>query len=93
MAEQEADFVTILSSELIATVMEQYFNKSMYKQRVKVVDLKPTETGYMFSLAFVKEHVEQRQQHTHHMVSAASLLDNGRDTKGRFTKVKGASNG
>ena len=49
----EADTVIILSSELIAEVMESYFNKDMFKKRVKVVDLKSTETGYMFSVAFV----------------------------------------
>ena len=36
MAEQGADFVTILSSELIADVVERYFNSELYKVPVKV---------------------------------------------------------
>jgi len=50
---EAADTVVILSSELIAKIAEQYFNKYMFKQQVAIVDLKPTETGYMFSIAFV----------------------------------------
>lgn len=53
MTEQGADTVVILSSELIAKITEEYFNKTMFKQKVEIVDLKPTETGYMFSVAFV----------------------------------------
>lgn len=53
----DADFLTVLSSELIAEVMEDYFNKKMYRQRVKVVDLQPQGSGYAFSLAFVKDDV------------------------------------
>lgn len=51
----DADFVTILSSELIATVVEAYFNTVMYKVPVRIVDLKPTSDGYAFSLAFVTQ--------------------------------------
>ena len=51
------DFLTVLSSELIAEVMEEYFNKKMYRQKVKVVDLQPQGSGYAFSLAFVKDTV------------------------------------
>jgi hypothetical protein len=52
---KDADTIGILSSELIAKITEQYFNKVMFKQRVSVVDLKPTANGYMFSIAFVEE--------------------------------------
>jgi hypothetical protein len=52
--EREADTVVILSSELISKITEEYFNKTMFKQKVEIVDLKPTETGYMFSVAFVQ---------------------------------------
>ncbi len=55
MAERDADTVVILSSELIAKITEEYFNKTMFKQKVEIVDLKPTDTGYMFSVAFVKK--------------------------------------
>ena len=54
MPDKEADFVTILSSDMIAQIVEEYFNKKVYKQQVEVVDTKPTEAGYMFSLAFVQ---------------------------------------
>ena len=59
MLDKEADFVTILSSDMIAQIVEEYFNKKVYKQQVEVVDTKPTEAGYMFSLAFVQ--VAQRR--------------------------------
>ena len=50
-----ADFVTILSSELIAKVVEEYFNRVMFKMPITIVDLKPTADGYAFSLAFVEQ--------------------------------------
>ena len=55
MSENDSDFVTILSSELIATIVEAYFNDVMYKVPVHIVDLKPTSDGYAFSLTFVTE--------------------------------------
>ena len=81
---QNADFVTILSSDMIARIVEEYFNKKVYKQQVEVVDAKATEAGYMFSLAFV-------QQSKKHIVEESSV-DNmpltlrGRNNKGRFSK-------
>ena len=59
MAEREADTVVILSSELISKITEEYFNKTMFKQKVEIVDLKPTENGYMFSVAFISKEVKQ----------------------------------
>jgi len=53
MAELEADTVVILSSELISKIVGEYFNRKMFKESVEIVDLKPTETGYMFSVAFI----------------------------------------
>ena len=53
MAELEADTVVILSSDLISKIVGEYFNRKMFKENVEIVDLKPTETGYMFSVAFV----------------------------------------
>ena len=49
----DADFTTTLSSELIAEVMERYFNKEMYKKKVKVVDLKMSQDMCMFGLTWV----------------------------------------
>jgi hypothetical protein len=57
---QQGDTVIMLSSELIAEVMEQYFNKAMFKKRVKITDLKPTEQGYAFSLAFVDKEADKQ---------------------------------
>lgn len=51
----EADFTTMLSSDMIGQIVEEYFNKHMYKKKVKVVDLKATESGYMFLLAFMSQ--------------------------------------
>jgi hypothetical protein len=53
--EDAGDFAVVLSSELIAKVMQEYFVKVMFKQRVRIVDLKPASDGYMFSVAFVKD--------------------------------------
>lgn len=91
MAETEglaADFVTILSSELIAEVVEAYFNSEMYKVPVKVVDLKPTSDGYAFSLAFDKARgVVERQKET---VTELKVVESGskRSKNGRFTATK-----
>lgn len=97
----DADFVTILSSELIATVVEAYFNTVMYKVPVKVVDLKPTSDGYAFSLAFVtdsvanvSENVVKSDEMAEFAGKVADMFDmvneNGvkRDNKGRFATMK-----
>ena len=49
---KDADTVIICSSELIASVMQEYFNKKMFKIAVEIVDLQSTESGYAFSLLF-----------------------------------------
>lgn len=53
--QQKGDFVISLSSDLIATVMEKYFNDVMFKKIVEVVDLSPITDGYAFTLGFVTE--------------------------------------
>lgn len=54
----KADVVTVLSSDLVASVMEQYFNEVMYNTaamgQVGVVDLAASADGFMFSLVFTK---------------------------------------
>jgi hypothetical protein len=97
---QEADFVTIVSSEMIAEVMEQHFNKNMYKKTVKIVDLKSTETGYMFSLAFVPTVIGKKQTLADKVIKQMNPVSyskleqkeyrNGidRDSKGKFTCKK-----
>ena len=92
---QEADFITIVSSEMIADVMQDYFNKHMYKKKVAIVDLKPTESGYMFSLSFVLDKKTQFTQgpteiYTDHGFVPVIQPQNGvgqsrRDNKGKFT--------
>ena len=90
MSDQDADTIVILSSELIAEVIEQYFNKSMFRKKVKVVDLKPTETGYAFSVAFVVdvakpiEYFNGRTTHTNS--TPTTMYTDERDNRGRFTK-------
>ena len=54
MSEKEADFITILSSDMIGDIVQVYFDKELYtKKKVKIVDLKPQADGYAFSLSFV----------------------------------------
>ena len=56
---KDADTVIICSSELIASVMQEYFNKKMFKIAVEIVDLQSTESGYAFSLLFKEK--EQKE--------------------------------
>jgi hypothetical protein len=92
MSEREGDTVVILSSELISKITEEYFNKTMFKQKVEIVDLKPTDSGYMFSVAFVqavKKGVPSTPQVAHwDMTGLSDKPVNGlRDNKGKFMKV------
>lgn len=48
----QADFINVLSSEMISNIVEDYFNRELYKVPVKVVDTKPTESGYAFGICF-----------------------------------------
>lgn len=94
MADQQADTVIICSSELIANVMQEYFNKKMFKIAVEIVDLQTTESGYAFSLLFKKKEIIQEQTATvdqdwPRITKAddkARLLEIRRDSKGRFEK-------
>lgn len=53
--DNSADFVTILSSDMIADIVQVYFDTELYtNKKVKIVDLKPNGEGYAFSLAFVQ---------------------------------------
>lgn len=52
--ETKGDFITVLSSDLIAEVMENYFNTKMYKFKVEVVDLFANGNNYSFTLKKVK---------------------------------------
>lgn len=95
----EGDTFIILSSELIASVMEQHFNEVMFKQEVKIVDLKVTEVGYMFGLIFtdiVANNAESNNNNTAIFVKEADPLDkalvqmhsSSRNGKGQYSKDK-----
>lgn len=53
MPHDDAHFSVTLPSDLIAEVMEAHFNKSMFRKRVRVVDLRMNEDMCMFSLAWI----------------------------------------
>lgn len=94
MSEAQADTIVILSSELIAKITQEYFNKTMFKQKVEIVDLKPHgESGYAFSIAFItKSTAEDKLLATYRAHESQQFTDvlvkNGdnRDQKGRFVK-------
>ena len=92
MAERDADTVVILSSELISKITEEYFNKTMFKQKVEIVDLKPTDSGYMFSVTFVqavKKGIPPTPQVAQWDITSLSdkPVNGLRDDKGKFMKV------
>lgn len=104
MAEREADTVVILSSELISKITEEYFNKTMFKQKVEIVDLKPTETGYMFSVAFTSKEVKKEavlsdvvvkstEEEFNESISRLAQGTMARLRNGQFAKVKERVNG
>ena len=86
----QGDTIIMLSSELIAEVMEGYFNKQMFKKKVKIVDLKPTETGYAFSVAFVNVEKKLTVDLDPNVIQQNGIVLNEiadtRDIKGRFAK-------
>lgn len=53
MPHDDAHFSVTLPSDLIAEVMEAHFNKSMFRKRVRVVDLRMNDDMCMFSLAWI----------------------------------------
>lgn len=84
---EEADFVTILSSDMIAQIVEGHFNKKVYKQQVKVVDARATEAGYMFSLAFIQQPKTQEPLYTVAKLNPPINRGTGkRNSKGQFAK-------
>ena len=91
---QNADFVIILSSDVIAQIVEEFFNKKVYKQPVEVVDTKATEAGYMFSLTFIQQSKKDDKILTSNGILKRSEIDNmplvpgKRNSKGQFMKDK-----
>lgn len=88
MGETQADTIVILSSDLIARIAQDYFNKIMFKQKVEIVDLKPHgESGYAFSIAFTPP--KQKPVFVNESVQVSNGVHNQRDVrdnKGRFVK-------
>ena len=103
----KADVVTVLSSELVASVMERYFNETMFNTQamgsVKVLALSSSGDGFMFGLSFVPEvtgkgeldmYVDLAASHIENMkVIRPKSLNLPRDRKGKYVKVNGDSNG
>jgi hypothetical protein len=99
MSHDDAHFSVTLPSDLIAEVMEGHFNRSMFKKRVRVVDLRMEQDMCMFSLAWIDApKVEGTETDLEFATrigvpivesGGASVLTpgvNGRDTKGRYVK-------
>lgn len=90
-----ADTVVILSSQLISQIVEQYFNSTMFRQSVEIVDLQPTEKGYLFSIVFKDTALMQRvesapkqmtNQEMYEAVIRQRLEMSARDTKNSISK-------
>lgn len=84
MAENSGDTVIILSSELIAEVMEHYFNEHMFKVQVKVVDLQVSNSGYAFNLAFVTHKDDSTVLKEHDLLVKKSIQKHIRGKNGKF---------
>lgn len=54
------DTIIILPPDKVAVIMEQHFNTSMFKDPLKVIDLKATDLGYAFTLSFDSEQQPQK---------------------------------
>lgn len=59
---ESGDFVMIFPSEVIARVMESYFNDKMLKFPVTVVDVSAKDENFVFSLGYKEiEKIENGQ--------------------------------
>lgn len=91
---READMVLVLSSELVCQIAEKYFNQTMLKKKVKVIDLQPTSNGLVqFNVAFVIEEVKTVPVVPSYTMNSdvagviPQLLPK-REANGKFIKVK-----
>ena len=87
MSNSEADFVTILSSEMISDIVQSWMNAEMYKRPVSIVDLKATDAGYMFSVMFVTGKGGTVINNDNGTVANISVMKGHRNHKGQFVKV------
>jgi hypothetical protein len=86
-AADTVDMVLVLSSDLVCQIAEKYFNSTMLKKKVKVIDLKATSNGLVqFNVAF--EAVPLPVQKIHHLAEPVSNteLTQQRASNGRFKK-------
>lgn len=80
--EATVDMVLVLSSDLVCQIAEKYFNSTMLKKKVKVIDLKATSNGLVqFNVAF--EAVPAAP-----LAVPTAALAAQRASNGRFRKVK-----
>lgn len=88
---KEADFIMVLSSEMISDIVQRYLNDDMFKQQVSVVDTKPTESGYAFGICFNVEQIKQGSI-VQFIPDTIAPVDNGmRDNNGQFTAKRKAA--
>ena len=93
MREAQADMVLVLSSELVCQIAEKYFNSTMLKKKVKVIDLQATSAGLVqFSVAFVIDPVGVTPTFMELIPSsippASSAAQQPRSDNGRFKREK-----
>jgi hypothetical protein len=90
----EVDMVLVLSSELVCQIAEKYFNSTMLKKKVKVLDLQATSAGLVqFSVAFVIDPVGITPTYMELIPSTVPSTVNAaqqqpRTANGKFRKVK-----
>lgn len=70
----EGDTIIMLSAEVIEKITQEYFNETMFKQKVEIVESKPTETGYMFTVAFVEVDKKAKSSYGYDDVSVQSPI-------------------
>jgi hypothetical protein len=62
MAEEHRDAQVVFSDDFVARVMETYFREQMFKCPVSILDVTPTESGYMFGLSFTEGVTPQTEE-------------------------------
>jgi len=90
------DMVLVLSSELVCQIAEKYFNSTMLKKKVKVLDLQATAAGLVqFSVAFTLDPVGVTPTRLELIPSsippAASAAQQPRTANGKFRKSSTAA--
>ena len=87
MEEAGADFAVQLSSELISEIVQEYFDKKLFKRKVEILDLKPTQDGYAFVIKFTKAIPKPSSAQNLSVTISQPTNSTYRNNKGQFTKV------